>query len=157
MNSFLINQELITECLNHFEQRRTDYRDDLVNILHSRIFDNRHTIHPRRLTEIGEEEIDGLIEFFRSGDTEPPRFRGRNRAKEGLSEKAVLSIGSRFREICLTTLDHRGDDDARQMISTIDTYMLHYIAGYLEGREQYLLDEQERLRRAYMKAYPESK
>jgi hypothetical protein len=78
-----------------------EHENQLIRVLSAeyikRIFENRYTLHPRRLREIGEEDIKNFVRFLGSLDRAVSTELGRKRAREGLSHGVVISVGTILR------------------------------------------------------------
>lgn len=135
----------ITYLKEHKLQFAAAIGDDWI----ASMFENRYTIHPRRIRELGAVEIDGLVQFLETQQTKEVFQRGCRRADEGLGIRSIMALGTRFRQICLQ-YEAPGSGDSIGIIKLIDTYMENYLSGFVEAREQYILDEQERLRNAFL-------
>lgn|GEM_PF-5888399 len=139
----------LTGYITYLQEHKLQFAQAIGADWKATMFENRYTIHPRRIRELGELEIDGLVQFLETRQTGEAFQRGTRRAEEGLGIRSVLALGTRFRQISL----QRGSPAERNttgIITLIDTYMGAYLSGFVAAREQYVLDEQERLRKAYL-------
>ena len=116
----------------------------LHQALHETAFSNRRRISPRRLDEIGREEAGAFLEFLKTGDEKVVLDRGEGLAREGLGHRSVLMMTETLRVFCRESVNP-GDKAAGR-------YAAALLEGYMAGRENVLLNEQERTREAYLRA-----
>ncbi len=119
----------------------------LAQKFQSMAFENRYTLHPRRLKELGSEEYACLEAYLTDGDVDAVDQAGRQRAREGLGERLILAMGDSLREFCFNGngLDVELMETA---VMEIDRYMNAYLAGYMQELEALTLKDQEQLRQA---------
>jgi len=141
--------QTLEKYIAFLEENKPQFADAIVGSWKALMFENRYTIHPRRIRELGGKEIDGLVHFFRTQENAEGVQRGKRRAEEGLGTQSVLALGRNFRQFFLEASSHQ-DKEAARIIRLIDDYMAAYVSGFIESREQYILKEQERLRNAYI-------
>ncbi len=119
----------------------------LVALLRETVFDNRYSLHPRRLAGLGAEIADSLIHGLETSDPTGARVLGGKLALEGLGEKNVLRVAARMRRFCASELGATPrtidglDDGVEQWASAL-------LEGFMASREGQILKDQEQLRRA---------
>lgn len=106
-------------------------------------FENRYSLHPRRLTEIGTELCQSFLHFLDVPDKTTASESGRGYAREGLGEKPVLALVSCLQRFSLEEL---GRDT--QSLDNIDEFTGPFLEGFMTARENQILNDQEQLRRA---------
>jgi len=118
----------------------------LSDCLRATALSNRYTLHPARLAEL-DREMAGLFLALAEGDPAvDPAARGRRLAEEGLGEDAILALLSAFRRFCQDAVADRSDLAAEAPACAGRTDLI--LRGYMAGREEMLLRDQEQLRRA---------
>jgi PAS domain S-box-containing protein len=122
----------------------------LDTCLRQTAFENRYFLHPRRLPALGKELTDFFLSFFDKDSAADPSFRGRQLANEGVGEKTILSLVSTFKSFCREVLDGQAVDpaEAARALGACDQASDLLVFGYMKGREELLLKDQEQLRRA---------
>ncbi len=115
-------------------------------------YENRFTLHPRRLKELGAEEIEGYRKFLQSLNTEAVIKHGKERAHEGLGELPLLSLCNILRQFCFDCIKVQDEELLKTATKTADIYIVHYLLGYMNSRIDQTLSEQEELRKALSKA-----
>lgn len=117
--------------------------DALAAKLRETAFDNRYSLHPRRLAEMGAELCRSFLQFLEAPDEEAASGCGRGYAREGLGEKTALALVSSLQHFSLEELGW----DA-QSLHDIDAFTGPFLEGFIETRETQILKDQEQLRRA---------
>jgi hypothetical protein len=126
----------------------TGLQDDLKDFLLDNAFDNKYTVHPRKLADIGGTECAAFLAFLEAGDGRGAGERGRKFAMEGMGVKIALGIASRIRVFSARTLWSVKSDGCLAALEAIDSYTSAFLAGFMEGYEANLLLEQERTYKA---------
>ncbi|HKJ67548.1 MAG TPA: hypothetical protein VKA68_06290 [bacterium] len=116
------------------------------------IFENRFTMHPRQVRKLGEEEVESVIRYFQSGDAKAVEKRGKIKARSGFGEQSVMTLGKTLTGLFLDATDELDIESIKDAIEIVDEYMTSYVSGFITGREEHILEEQERLRKAYTTA-----
>jgi len=137
-------QELISITKKHIDELKEVLGREYTN----RIFENRYTLHPRRLKELGEEDLRSFIQFLGSQDRAVSTKLGGKRAVEGLSHGVVVSICTILREKITDILLQNNDQLLPLALQNTDTYYSGVLAGYIEEREAQILKDQEQMRLA---------
>ena len=112
--------------------------------LHQTVFFNRLSVAPRRLNEISQEETEAFLGFLETLDETAVRERGRQLALEGLGRRSILAMTEALRRVYWEiTMDGA---------EATGSYVCVLLEGYMDGREEYLLQEQERTWEAFLRA-----
>jgi hypothetical protein len=151
MNPGLASEE--KEILNQVTGRLTSQKavvaSDLHQALRATALSNRLLIAPRRLEEIAQEEVETFLHFLDTGDEEEARQRGARRASEGLGERSALAMTEALRRACwMANLDR---EVLRVALEASGRYVNAFLEGYMSGREEEILKEQERTRHAFQR------
>jgi two-component system cell cycle sensor histidine kinase/response regulator CckA len=141
-------KDQIKKIVACFDKNRSVLEERFNQTFLSLAYENRFTLHPRRLRELGSEEADNFIKFLKRPDISIVTRKGGERAFEGFGEKPFLSIGSILRRFFIDTIKPQDYEIITTGIKGIDTYISVYIFGYLTARENQTLKEQEQLRKA---------
>ncbi len=123
--------------------------DRILKAFTAVVLGNYYTFHPSQLPKVSRREAEEFLSFLTSPQEKPARELGKARAREGLGLASVLALGRILRQSCLEVSHFDGVSPVGEAIATADRFMDAYIAGYFEGREADLLQEQERTRKAY--------
>ena len=99
-------RDQIKEIIDLLAKYQSELVEKINKTLISMAFDNRFTLHPRRLRELGSEEVESLRAFLLSLDSEKVMDFGKERALEGLGEKSLLSIGNMLRQFFSKKINH---------------------------------------------------
>jgi len=127
---------------------KPELADQIRQVILAHAFENRSTLHPRRLKEIIDDEADRFFDFLSAGDITAAREHGRKRLREGLNLQTILVLGDLFRNICWQGMPAQKADLLRCGLKAVESYMSSYLKGYLEEQEASILKDQEELRRA---------
>ena len=111
-------------------------------------FSNRMLIAPRRLRQIGTEEVDVVLAYFDHQDRQAVVEHGHRLASEGLGRESVFAICTALRRACWEDRDHA---EAIPLFDLVEDYTAAFLEGYLTGREEEIRQEQERTRQAYLR------
>ena len=112
----------------------------------SMAFENRFTLHPRRLKELGAEEYDQFVAYLEDGDAGMGCAQGRRRAEEGLGQHLLMEFGAILRKFFLEHADNPLPQKLPLALERVDEYINAYLGGFLEIREKKILQDQEQLR-----------
>jgi two-component system cell cycle sensor histidine kinase/response regulator CckA len=110
------------------------------------IFKNRYVLHPRRLEELGGEELDRFLAFLLSGEEQETRSLGAKRAAEGLSHRSILSLFAVLEDSFLLPISKEDPSSLRVAEQCLQAYRSAYLDGYIQAREEEILKDQEQLR-----------
>jgi two-component system cell cycle sensor histidine kinase/response regulator CckA len=141
-------EDQIKEIIYLLDKYQSELVEKINKNLLSMAFDNRFTLHPRRLKELGSEEVESLKAFLLYLDTATVIELGKERALEGLGEKPLLLIGNIFRNFFTKRIKAKDIKVLKTAIQATDTYINAYLQGYMTSRENQTLEDQEQLRKA---------
>jgi PAS domain S-box-containing protein len=109
--------------------------------LRETVFENRYSLHPRRLSEIGSEVVEAFLSFCDAPDNAVASDVGAGLAREGLGDKIILKLASRLRMLCQK-------EPAGAALDSVERFTTSLLEGFLSARETLILRDQEQLRRA---------
>jgi hypothetical protein len=139
----------------NFLHQVTAYREaitsGLCQALRETTFSNRNSIAPRHLDEIGREETAAFLGFLETGDERAARERGRQLARAGLGHRSILTMTEALRRTCRESVNPNYET-LSALLEAAGRYVSALLEGYMAGREEGLLREQERTREAYLRA-----
>ncbi len=122
---------------------------DLIDLyrrtLRKWIFTNRAELRPNLLGQLAVDEADDLLRYLMLPDKEKAIQHGADLCDAGLSEQSVLSLAEASRQFFLSKISNEPIVPA---IQAIDEYHHAVIQGFMGGRGQAILNEQERIRSA---------
>ena len=133
---------------NSLLKTKSELIEDVAKTLISRAFENRYTLHPRRLKDIASEEVEIFINFFSTRDTEAIIEHGKKRSIEGLGERPLLALFRIFEKCSLAISKDHNYDSLHYASETVGSFMETYLHGYMTERIKQTLTDQEQLRRA---------
>jgi PAS domain S-box-containing protein len=131
-----------------FLRQQSELADALAKDLLSRTFENRFTLHPRRLQEIAPEEVVAFTGFLSTHDLDAVQAHGEHRAHEGLGERPTLGICRILRRFSLNIAKSLDVETIEHALEITDSYTDAYIYGYMIQRSNQILEDQEQLRKA---------
>lgn len=140
------------EIVHSLQQRHAEIVEIVAKTLVSKAFENRYTLHPRRLKEIASVEVQTYVDFFLNFDSEVVTKHGRMRAREGLGEGPLLALGKDLRRFSLDIAKDLNHGCIEYAMDINDAYLEAYLYGYMTERTTQTLDDQEQLRIALSKA-----
>jgi PAS domain S-box-containing protein len=143
---FNFPQPIKEEFLHSLLKQKKEIVEWATKCLLERAFNNRYTLHPRRLKELGAEEVACFINFIKDQNTDVIIDHGNIRAREGLGIGPLLSLFKIFRQFALDIVKNRGHGAIQFTIDAVDSYMESYLYGYIAAREAQTLEDQEQLR-----------
>jgi len=133
---------------NSLLKTKSELIEEVAKTLTSRAFENRYTLHPRRLKEIASEEVEIFINFFSTRDTEAIIEHGKKRSVEGLGERPLLALFKIYQKCSLAISKDHNYDSLHYALETVGSFMETYLHGYMTERIKQTLTDQEQLRRA---------
>jgi hypothetical protein len=149
--SSLSKQEgILNQLAGQLAAQKTTIVSELRQALRATGLSNRLLISPNRLGEIAREEVEGFLRFLETGDEEETRQRGARRASEGLGERSVLAMTEALRRACWTS--NRAKEALDVALEASGRYVNAFLEGYMSGRQEEILREQERTRSAFQRA-----
>jgi hypothetical protein len=116
----------------------------MCRALRQTAFFNGKLIAPRRLNEMGQAETAACLDFLETADEAVARERGCQLALQGLGHRSILMMTEALRRACRERVDLDEEATGRYIIALLE--------GYMAGREQDLLQVQERTRDAFLRA-----
>jgi signal transduction histidine kinase len=135
----------LADLLAHrVKTNRADLIGQYRQSLQENLFSNRGEVRPRELPEIAEREVEALLGYLRDPDF-PIFEHGDEFCRKGLSEQTLLGLTRATRHFFLT---HFTGDDVIETLNIIGRYQNGVMRGFIKGREQMILEEQERIRGA---------
>ena len=133
---------------NSLLKRQSELVEEVSKTLISKAFENRYTLHPRRLKKLASEEVEIFINFFSTRDTEAIIEHGKKRSIEGLGEHPLLALFRIFQKCSLAISKDHNYDSLHYASETVGSFMETYLHGYMTERIKQTLTDQEQLRRA---------
>jgi hypothetical protein len=125
-----------------------DLERSLQQALQATIFTSNLRVSPRRVNQIAREVATAFRQFLAAQDCAAPIFAyGQRLAGEGIGHKAILALVETLH--CVAW--ERADLGSARLPASVPCGS-HLLAGYMAGREAYLLQEQERTRIALERA-----
>ena len=112
-------------------------------------FSNRGLIAPRRLKQIGTEEVEAFLTFLENQDQQAVIQHGYQLAGEGLGRETVFAMGTAVRRACRETIE---TGEVPALFDLTEQYTTAFLEGYLNCLEEEIRQEQERTRQAYMRS-----
>jgi hypothetical protein len=143
-------EEVLNQLAGQLSAQKTTIISELRQALRATGLSNRLLISPGRLEEIAREQVEGFLHFLETGDEEETRQRGARRASEGLGERSVLAMTEALRRACWTSSP--GKETLGVALETSGCYVNAFLEGYMSGRQEEILKEQERTRSAFQRA-----
>jgi len=145
----LEEKEILSQVAGQLTSRKAALASDLHQALRATDMSNRLLISPRRLEEIAQEEVEAFLHFLETGDEKETCQRGVRRASEGLGERSALAMTEALRRACwMANLDREALGVA---LEASGRYVNAFLEGYMSGREEEILKEQERTRHAFQR------
>ena len=105
-----------------FLRQQSELADTLAKDLLSKTFENRFTLHPRRLQEIAPEEVAAFTGFLSTRDLDAVQAHGEHRAHEGLGERPMLGICRILRRFSLDIAKHFDVETIEHALEITDSY-----------------------------------
>jgi hypothetical protein len=121
---------------------------ELKRALQSTIFNSNLRISPRRMNQIAQDIATMFGQFLEEqASAETTYAYGQHLAGEGMGHRTILALIEVLHRASWGQADSRGAD-----LPVSVRCISQLLAGYLVGRETYLLQEQERTRLALERA-----
>ena len=142
-------KEILDQVAGQLTSRKSAIASELHQALQATDMSNRLLISPSRLEEMAQEELKAFLHFLETGDEEETRQRGARRASEGLGGRSALAMTEALRRACwMANLD---GEALRVALEASGRYANAFLEGYMSGREEEILKEQERTRHAFQR------
>lgn len=117
---------------------------ELKRALQATIFSSNLRISPRRVHHIAMEVAATFCQFLTQQGVDTPAYAyGQRLANEGIGHRTILAL---IEVLHRTSWEH-ADAGCADLPASVQCSS-HLLAGYMAGREAYLLQEQERTRLA---------
>jgi hypothetical protein len=133
----------MSRAFDLLKMKENQLSDALAVVLQERAYDNRYSLHPRRLEELGNEFCQAFLHFLETTDRTAAIELGIHCAQVGLGEKTVPALLA-----CLqrSTFEACGMDMPATI--TVNQFAAPLFEGFMAERENQILQDQEQLRRA---------
>ncbi len=128
-----------------FAELQTELAAAYRRVLRETLFSSRGTVRPASLPHIAEEEVRAVLAFLREPDRDYAFHRGAQLCDIGLGEDAVLGLSRTTRRFCL---DHLPSELQIAAVEAVESYYEPVLRGFLQRREDLIVEEQERIRAA---------
>ncbi len=109
------------------------------------LFQQRATLHPRRLPQVAHESLERLLAFLQEPSSEKAREHGRWLYQQGLTEDALLAMNAAQRQ---TVAEHLPPEQALPILEPLVVWENQSLLAFQEEARTTILREQEELRRA---------
>ena len=140
-----INDKYARQIADIVHKNLDKIKASIIDILVSHAFENRYTLHPRKLKQIGEEEAENFLKFLDSYDSTIPEKSGKSRAEAGLRDTALLEI---FDFLHSFLSENSQNPVLKTALTILKIYGKTYITSYNRQVEKKLFSDQEQLRQA---------
>jgi PAS domain S-box-containing protein len=137
----------MSKSARFLRQKEKELADALDSKLRETAFENRYSLHPQLLAELGKELGKFFLQFIENDATADPFGFGEKLAREGLGEKTILLLGTQIRRFIRGELD-RDLESLAAALDAVDAFTEALLAGFMRAREAQVLTDQEQLRRA---------
>lgn len=122
--------------------------DQIYQTLLDMIYEHRSFLRPNRMRVLAVSEVESLIVFLRTGQTDIIDQFVPGRVKEGLGLSGVLRILDVMREFCREV----SSDGYTDIAKSINNYANAYLQAFTRSSESVILEEQERIRAAMQRS-----
>ncbi|RME40243.1 MAG: hypothetical protein D6796_17440 [Caldilineae bacterium] len=119
-------------------------RTEVAQALRRTIFDSTLRISPRRVNQIAAEFVTAFYRFIEHGQEDASYQYGQTLAQAGMGPSSILTMLHTLTETCQAS-----ENPGRKLLPLVNRYMHTLLLGYMEGREAYIRQEQERTMRAF--------
>ncbi len=144
-----MKRDTLSEIVEKIEGVRVCLVGSACRAFEALIFENRYTLHPRRIREIGAEEVENFISYLlKEKDDRAAEELGIRRAQEGMGVATLLAFGTLLRRFFFERPDLFPAPHLRAAIESVDSYMSVYLSGYTKAQEAQVLKDQEQMRKA---------
>lgn len=120
---------------------------DLQSSLRETVFSSGLSVSPRRINQIGQTIATTFVGFCEETSTADSHALGKKLALEGLGPRSVLAATETLRRVCFG-----GPDGSGKLTGFASEFVILLLEGYMHGREEQLLEVQERTHRAHLAA-----
>lgn len=143
-----LSQNQLPTVYQHLKNYQSELDEQLSNLLMELAFDNRYTLHPRRIDELAHEEAWSFLTFLSTGDTQKVFKHGGQRFHIGVGKRTILALISNLRRFCWDRLIEKDLQLLDAAFCGVDEYIDSYFEGYMTEFEAQILSDQEQMRRA---------
>lgn len=134
---------------------QSDMTEEVKELLSETIFQSEYTFHPRDISKFAHQITDSLFLYLKHLDETIPFSEGQKIAAIGMSVRTALSLGILLRQFCDNHAEKSAGTEPVDLQKAVDSYTVHFVEGYIEEKELRLLDEQEKIHRAFVRAHLE--
>lgn len=121
--------------------------EQLRTALQATLFGSRLMVTPRRIGQIASEATSAFLAYLTAPEDDgAATLFGRRLANDGLGHTTLLTLVGALQQFAWE----------RSVTPLANSYCGKLLGGYMEGRELYLLSEQERVRTALDRARADS-
>jgi hypothetical protein len=143
------------EIARKAEQRLRSSQSDMVaflnRVLDESMFYNSHTLHPRRLREIGREEAEHFLQFLVQGGIADVSNRSKQLALDGLGYKSMLLMCGSIIQFCTENLNSENNETLVNVMKAANLYVITALEGFIEEYSIQLKKDQLYIREAFDK------
>lgn len=120
---------------------------ELQQALRSTLFSSSRGLTPRRANLLGEQMAQSLSAFCDTPDEAAAQAYGRALAQEGLGTRSLLAMTEALRRSAA-----QASNPSPHLADAAVAYVNTLLEGYIAGREELVLREQERTLQAFLRA-----
>ena len=141
----------MSQLVSSLVQGQNALAENLTARLRDLVFENRYSLHPRRITAIAAALSASFLGFVRDPAATDPGAQGEAAARDGLGSKSVLAAAETVRAHC------RGIFETEPAlldlaVETAERFCSALLQGFMKMEEALILQDQEQLRRALSSA-----
>ncbi len=119
----------------------------LQHSLRSTLFSSGLTVSPRQVNKVGADIASAFLVFFENQDVTAVQADGSRLAHAGLGHRSILTMTETLRQVCREKSNPLFD-----LPNVAGVYVNALLEGYMAGREELVLQEQQRTVQAYIRA-----
>lgn len=120
---------------------------EIAQELRETIFASGLRVSPRRVKQIAQELAADFFSYIDAPNGEMEKASGRRLAQDGLGHRSILQATEAIRRTC-----RERSYPSVQLPEVAGRYVGLILEGYMAGREELLLQVQERTHRAFLRA-----
>ena len=130
-----------------------DYLDEqalaeaLSSSLRNTLFSSSLSVSPRQVNTIASGPTSGFFTFFGDRDGSVADTYGRQLAQAGVGHRSILAMTETLRQEC-----YQKANPSTELPAVAGLYVNALLEGYMAGREELVLQEQQRTVQAYIRA-----
>lgn len=137
-----------TDELEILRKGRADLTAKITELLGSNAFSNRYTMSPFMFAEVAADVAEGFLTYLEDAEDDPAIAIGARVADLGLAARTLAEFAPVLRRFVTGRLAASTPDRVEELLDPIEAYLAALVEGFVAGREDHLLREQERMRRA---------